>query len=376
MKIAMLGTKGIPAKWGGIEKYIEEISVRLAAMGHEVTVFGSKWYCRDYHHRVYKSVNVVQLPSMHMQATDALSNGALATLFSMGHRFDVANFHGYASYFYLPFFKMMNIKTVVTPHGVESGWDNPKYGSVGRTILKKAFALGIRNADAVVTVAMHLKQNIEDNFGVGAEVIYSGLDAGQKMGNSIIKKKYGLNGGDYVFFIGRIDPIKRVHWLTELSQRLPAEVKMVVSGGAQDKATEKYLKQLKVACLKNEGIIFTGPVAGEEKVQLLNNCICVLVPSKYEGLPITLLEAASYGRSCIASSIPAHDEVIENGVNGFLFPNGDKNAFIDMTLNLLNNDPGLMGQAGRQAKEMAKQKFDWDKTSLMYERLFRRLVDV
>ena len=91
MKIALLGTKGIPAKWGGIEKYIEEVSVRLAAMGNDVTVFGSKWYCRGFHEKQYKSVRVVQLPSLQMQAADALSNGALASLSAVFRKFDIAN---------------------------------------------------------------------------------------------------------------------------------------------------------------------------------------------------------------------------------------------------------------------------------------------
>ena len=137
MKIAFIGTKGIPAKWGGIEKYIEEVSIRLAAMGHELTVFGSKWYCGSLKKARYKNVRVLQLPSLHLQATDALSNACLATCLSFGKRFDIVNFHGYASYLYMPFFKFQKIKTVVTPHGVESGWDNPKYGLLGRTILKK-----------------------------------------------------------------------------------------------------------------------------------------------------------------------------------------------------------------------------------------------
>lgn len=374
MKIALLGTKGIPAKWGGIEKYIEEVSVRLAAMGNDVTVFGSKWYCRGFHEKRYKSVEVVQLPSLQMQATDALSNGALATLSAVFKQFDIANFHGYASYFYLPFFKLLGIKTVVTSHGVESGWDNPKYGTFGRRLLKKAFALGIQNADSVVTVAHHLRHTVKQNFGVDAEVIYSGVDVAAGKSPGLITKKYGLDGNDYIYFIGRIDPIKRVHWLVEMAGILPKDVKLLISGGAQDRSTKRYLDNLVRKSVGISSIIFTGPVTGDEKNELLNNCLCVLVPSKFEGLPITLLEAASYGKSAVASSIPAHKEVIKNGENGFLFSHRDKQAFFNLVQTLLNNRT-LLKQTGNTAKDMAKKKFDWEVTGHLYSQLFRRIID-
>jgi len=375
MKIAMLGLKGIPAKWGGIEKYIEEVATRLATMGHDVTVFGSGWYCKDFEGNQYKGVKIIKLPSIHLQATDALTNAFFATLSSASKKFDVVNLHGYASYLYLPFFKAYGAKVVVTPHGVESGWDNSKYGSIGQLLLKKAFKFGIKNADSVVTVAKHLSSNIKKNYEVDAAVIYSGLDQTTEAPVELIKQKYDLKGKDYIFFIGRIDPIKRVHWLLELSEFLPEGIKLVIAGGAQDSSTKKYLDNLVNLSIKNRSIIFTGPVVGKEKEELFSNCLCVLVPSKYEGLPITILEAASYRKCCIASSIPAHLEIIENEVNGFLFSNMDKQDFFCITQNLLNGSPDLLKETGRSVKKMTEKIFNWDKTAFMYSELFRRLVD-
>ena len=232
----------------------------------------------------------------------------------------------------------------------------------------------MRNADKVVTVAKHLKKEINEKFEVDAEVIYSGLDSGSKIESEIIKRKYQLKGDDYVYFIGRIDPIKRVHWLVELSEFLPEGIKLVISGGAQDESMKKYLTALKKKSRKKESIVFTGPVTGKEKIELLSNSVCILLPSINEGLPITILEAASYSKSCIVSSIPAHTEVIENGVNGFLFPNGNKQAFFDLTLKLLSEDRHKLNQIGQKAKKMAVDKFDWDLAAKEYEKLFSRLI--
>ena len=80
VKIAIVGLKGIPAKWGGIEKYVEEVGKRLVKRGHEVTVFGSRWFCQDYSNKTYKGINIRRLPVINLQATDALSNAFLAMI--------------------------------------------------------------------------------------------------------------------------------------------------------------------------------------------------------------------------------------------------------------------------------------------------------
>lgn len=375
LNIAFIGTKGIPAKWGGIEKYIEEIGRRLVNRGHAVTVFGSKWYCADYSEDSYLGMQIHRVPAIHIKATDALTNAFWATIFIAKGNYDIVNFHGYASYFFAPMISWTGKITVVTAHGLESGWDNPKYGIFARKIIQQAFKIGLTRADLVTTVADHLKVAIQKKFNITAHVLPSGIDDVDVLPADIIKQKYGLNGSDYLLFLGRIDPIKRVDWLLDLASELNHKITIVVAGGPQDSATELYYHDLKHQTKHVSNVIFTGAVSGIEKAELLSNCLMFLAPSSYEGLPITVLEAMAYARCCVASRIPAHCEVVENGATGFLFPKNEKAAFVRLVNQLISGSKAYMMSIGNRAKKRAADKLNWDKTSLLCEQLFWSLVN-
>ncbi|MBN2374345.1 glycosyltransferase family 4 protein [bacterium] len=372
MRIAMIGTKGIPARWGGIEKYIEEVGKRLAALGHEVTVFGSSWFCKGYNMKTYHGIFLKILPVIPCQALSALNNSFLASTVILLKDYDIVNFHGYASYFFLPVIQKMGKITIVTAHGVESGWSNPKYGPFERFMIRYAFRLGITRADSVFTVADYLKTRIKKDFHVDAHVLPSGLDTPSNDPVRIIRDKYGLNGSDYLLFLGRIDPIKRVDWIADLLPAVTGDIKIVIAGGIQDQTTKDYLKDLKRCTLDHSRIIFTGHVSGREKTELLRHCIALLAPSYDEGLPITVLESLSYGRFCIASDILAHKEVIAHGVNGLLFPRDDKDAFIGIVRRFMH---GPKRPIEESSQKNVIDIFNWDNTAKRTETLYRKIFD-
>ncbi len=374
LRIAMVGLKGIPAKWGGIEKYVEEIGKRLVQRGHEVTVFGSRWYCEDYKEDFYKGIRIRRVPTIHSQAADALSNAFFAALVIIFSNYDIVHFHGYASYYFIPFIKAFGKRTVITAHGVESGWDNPKYSCLARKIIFGAFRVGIYQAHQVTTVANHLKSKIERDFGIKAEVLTSGIVQEKVQPPQLIKEKYGLQGEDYVLFLGRIDPIKRVEWVLDTKELLSDNFKIVIAGGAQDSSSNAYLQILEQKHKCDPRIIFTGPVFGDEKAELYSNCILFLSPSQDEGLPITLLEACSYGKCSIVTDIEAYREVIKNGLNGFLFPKDDKNEFINITNKVINMPAELIKNMGLEAKKTVEARFSWDVTLHSYEKLYSDLL--
>lgn len=370
-----MGTKGIPAKWGGIEKYIEEVGQRLVARGHDVTVYGSKWYCADYKEDIYKGMQIYKIPAIHLKATDALTNAFWAAIVISRRSYDIVNFHGYASYFFVPLVGKTGKITVVTAHGMESGWDNPKYGTFARRIIKQAFKVGITKADSVTTVAKHLKKTIDKTFDINAHVFPSGQDDVVFQPAKFIKDKYRLKHLDYVLFLGRIDPIKRVDWLFDLLPVLPESIKIVIAGGPQDSATKWYYQQLIHKFKHDPSVIFTGAVSGHEKAELLSNCLIFLAPSSYEGLPITVLEAFAYGRCCVASDITAHREIIEDGVTGFLFASENKSAFVQLVSQLIAKPKGSLEMIGAEAQKRSRHNLNWEKTSASYEQLFGDLLN-
>jgi len=374
LKIALVGTKGIPARWGGIETYIEEIGSRLAHRGHEVTVFGSRWYCRPWTAPSYRGIRIRRVPSLRTQASDALSNAFFATLEIVFKPFAVVHFHGMASFFFLPVVKAAGKKTVVTVHAMESNWDNDKYGSLGRTVIKAGFRLGIHRADCVSTVAPHLQAKLRQRYGVRSALLPAGRPAAVERKPSIIRDKYGLTSESYLLFLGRIDPIKRIDWVLSLLDILPRHLRLVIAGGAQDAATAAYWQALKQKAARQPRILFTGPVQGREKEELFSNCLLFLTPSANEGMPLTVLEAAAYGRCSVVSDIPAFESVIEPGKTGFLFPQHDRRAFRRL-VERLTADPHRIRLAGDNARRELAGRFDWNASAAKTETLYKHALD-
>jgi glycosyltransferase involved in cell wall biosynthesis len=317
----------------------------------------------------------VRVPAIKWQATDALSNGFLSVMSMISKNYDVAHFHGYASYYFVPLLLGRGIKTVITAHGYESGWDNPKYGRSARYIIKKGYETGIKHGSRIISVANHVSEKIKNNYGIGAEVISSGIDSPHFRSPNIIKDKYGLNGGDFVLFLGRIDPIKRIDWIVNAASQNSHDFRFVIAGGTQNRETEKYYKRLMEQSERaGARVIFTGPVDGEIKYELLSNCHIYVAPSRDEGLPIALLEAMSYGRLCVASDIPAHREVMENEVSGYLFRSDDQKHFSETLFNILKMKAQTLSSISSRAQQEISVRYSWDKAAASYERVYNELL--
>lgn len=373
MCIAYVGTKGIPAKWGGIEIYVEQIGKRLVDRGHNVTVFGSRWYSTDFCDSHHEGIRIVRVPSLRLQATDALTNGLFASWAAIRGSYDVIHFHGLASYFYIPLVRKFGKLTVTTTHAMESNWDNRKYNRFGRWVIKRAFEMGIRYSHRTSTVARHLQKKMQRRYAVQPVLLPAGLEPANPTPARMIKDKYGLCGDDYLLFLGRIDPIKRIEWVVGLHRSISPGIRIVIAGGAQDSMTAAYLQTLQRAAGGNANVIFTGAVTGREKEELLSNCLVFLAPSADEGLPLTVLEAASYGKPCVVSDLPAFQAVLTDGTTGFLFPKKDRRQFAAIVGEVLQS-PNRLKAAGLAAKIELTPRFDWDRTAEKTEALYRELL--
>lgn len=370
LKIAFVGLKGIPAKWGGIEVYVQEVARRLVEKGHEVTVYGASWYCGQHETDQYMGIKIKKVATISNNAAEALVAGLLSSLHALFIRYDVVHFHGFASYFYVPLLRAFGKKTVVTTHGYDSGWSNPKYNKFAAFVIKNAHDMGVRYADRVTTVARYIKQILEEDFGRSVGVLRGGIDQASLVSPNIISKKYGLQPYSFLLFMGRLDRIKRIEWLIKTFRNVGDKgLKLVIAGGAVS-ANDPYVLELGRIAEGDQNIIFTGFVWGEQKEELLSNCRFFVLPSINEGVPIALIEAMNHQRLCLASNIPANTEIIKDGVNGFLF---EKHSFGDMsnkfeTLSRLSVDEIMV--YGKTAAESLRGEFDWDKTAEQTEIIY------
>ena len=189
-------------------------------------------------------------------------------------------------------------------------------------------------ADEIIVLSENVKKYFKDNYGRDTYFIPNGVNKPTILKSKIIKDKYNLSKDDYILFLGRIVPEKGVHYLIDAFNSIntnknsyeiwklnknfiKSNKKLVIAGSASD--TDNYYQELKNKSKANKNIIFTGFVQGKELEELCSNAYIYCLPSDLEGMPLSLLEAMSYGNCCLTSDIDECSEVLEDkGVQHFM----------------------------------------------------------
>lgn len=365
MKIAMIGTKGIPATWGGIERHVEEISVRLAAMGHDVTV-----YCRPHYTEtndlVYKGVKLRKLPTINSKNFDAIVHTFFATMNAISKDYDVVHYHaiGPGTLSLLP--KIVGKGTVVTVHGLD--WQREKWGNRAKAFLKFGERASVKFPSQTIAVSRFLKGYLEDKYGREVNYIPSAVtDPVFRAPNKI--REFGIGDKDYILFVARLVPEKGCHFLIDAYKRLKTNKKLVIAGGSS--LSDDYVAELKQH--ESEDIIFTGYVFGEALHELYSNAYCYVHPSTIEGLPVTLLEAVSYGNCIIASNIPANAEVVQD--SGLLFESQDVDGLCEQLKVVLDN-PVLAKSLGEKAQATGVSEYNYDSVAEKTANVYKKAIGI
>lgn len=200
---------------------------------------------------------------------------------------------------------LFGIRTVVTIHGLD--WQRAKWGGFAKKYLKLGEKVAAKYADEVIVLSKNVKEYFKNTYGRETRYIPNGIDKPDIKEANIIKEKYNLERDSYILYLGRIVPEKGLHYLIEAFTNTDTNKKLVIAGGSSH--TNKYLEEIKSKSKKDERIIMTGFVQGQELEELYSNCFAYCLPSDIEGMPMSLLEAMSYGKKCLISDIPENIEV-------------------------------------------------------------------
>jgi len=313
MRIAMLGHKRIPSREGGVEVVVEELSVRMAAQGHDLTC-----YNRSGHHvsgkefdavpaKEYKGVKLKIVPAIHVKGLAAMSASFFASIRAAFGPFDVVHFHteGPCATLFIP--KILGKRCVATVHGLDH--KRSKWGKFARTYILMGEKCAARFADEIIVLSKGVQDYFLKTYHRQTRLIPNGVNPAERIMPDQIEN-YGLSGEDYFLYLGRITPEKGIHILIEAYQGLKTKKKLVIAGGASD--SEDYFRRLRQMAAGNENIIFTGFVQGRLLAELYSNAFCYVLPSEIEGMPLSLLEAMSYGNRCVTSDIPECADVLGN----------------------------------------------------------------
>lgn len=367
----MLGHKRIPSREGGVEIVVEELATRMAALGHDVTVYNRKGshvagigneqkeYGKNYD---YKGVRVKTAFTLPQKSLNAIVYSFFATMKACFSGADVIHFHAEGPCAMIPIARLFHIKCVATIHGLD--WQRAKWGGFATGFLLFGEKMAAKYADQVIVLSEGVKQYFADTYGRQTVLIPNGINSPQMKNAKIIKEKYGLEGQDYLLFLARLVPEKGVHTLLAAYEKSEVTIPLVIAGGSSHSGEycqkiEKMAEKINAGGLQKA--IMTGFVQGEELEELYSNASLYILPSEIEGMPLSLLEAMSYGNLCLTSDIPENTDVTQE--HGVAFTTGDVDALSEKIVELCTNMAVLRKEEKYKSERIRQYilvRYNWD----------------
>ena len=362
MDIAMVGTRGVPARYGGFETAVEEVGRRLAAAGHRVVV-----YCRTAKDGEtappdrYLGMELVHLPAARKRSLETLSHSALSVAHLIRHRTDAAFVFNAANAPLLPLIRAARIPVATHVDGLE--WQRAKWGGAGRRYYRTAESLAVRWSDALIADAVGIADYYRREFEAptslltyGAPLIAPGSDRLAEL---------GLEPGGYHLVVARFEPENHVDVIVDGYRRSAATKPLVVVGSAP--YSDEYTAR--VHELADGRVRFLGGVWDQTQLgQLYGNCFTYLHGHSVGGTNPSLLRALGGGAAVIAFDVDFNREVTAEA-GRYWSGAGDVAALV----NAAEADPSGVARDGALARDLAKG-YDWDDVAAGYEQLARRLV--
>ena len=320
MKIAVVGTRGIPDIQGGVETHCQELYPRLAAMGHDVTVV-----CRTPYLGFYKGVSLLPVYAPRRKSLEATVHTFLALLKVRRLHPDIVHIHAIGPALLTPMARLLGMKVVTTNHGPD--YDRAKWGRLARFVLRSGERMGARYSNAVIVISRVIADIEARLYGrTDTRLIFNGVNTPVPDTATDYIENLGLAPGRYAVALGRFVKEKGFHDLIDAWQRaaIPG-YRLAIAGDADH--PDAYSADLKRRA-SEAGVVLTGFIRGRRLNQLMSHAALFTMPSYHEGLPIALLEAMSYGLDVAVSSIPANR--LDALDTGDFFPAGDVDALSEI----------------------------------------------
>lgn len=359
LHIAMLGHKRIPSREGGVEIVVGELSARMVKLGHSVTCYnrkghhvsGEEFDAEEFSE--YEGVRVKSVFTVQKGGLAAVSSSVFASLKAAFGRYDVVHFHaeGPCAMLWLP--KLFGKRCVATIHGLDH--QRAKWGRFASWYILTGEKCAAKFADEVIVLSNGVEKYFQDTYNRKTVFIPNGIvPADKKIADEIIRR-YSVEKDGYILFLGRLVPEKGLRYLIEAYKSVKTDKKLVIAGGSSD--TAEFEKEIKAMASDDSRIIFTGFVQGRTLEELYSNAYIYTLPSDLEGMPLSLLEAMSYGNCCLTSDIPECADV--TGEYGLTFRKGDVNDLKEK-LQFLCDNPDSVQKYKNASSQYVCGRYNWD----------------
>lgn len=365
LRIALLGTRGVPAQYGGFETCVEEVGRRLVAAGHRVQV-----YCRrparirsTDQPREYLGMSLIQLPAVRRQTLETLSHSALSVIHSSLRGVDCALVFNAANAPFLPVLRARGIPAATHVDGLE--WRRTKWSGAGRRYYRAVEALAVRWSDALIADAAGIADYYRTEFGADTRLIAYGAPILESVGDERLAE-LGLTRRGYHLVVARFEPENHVLEIVQGYTRSAASLPLVVVGSAP--YGDDYTARIEAAA--DSRVRLLGGIWDQELLnQLYAHTVSYLHGHSVGGTNPSLLRAAGAGAYSIAYDCVFNREVLGEQADYFRVP--DEVGQLVTRSEARPDETMALGASSQQAI----RTYDWDEVARSYQQLCRQLAD-
>ncbi len=360
MRIGLLGTRGIPAHYGGFETFAEELSVRLSARGHDVTV-----YCREsFPAAEYRSIKLRYLPTLRHKYFDTVAHTAISTFDALFRRFDVLLYCNAANAIFTLLPRFGGVPTLLNVDGIER--KRKKWNQAAKTWYLVSEWLATWCCSAVVTDAEIIRTYYLERFGKRSTFIPYGAESGRVKEDDRVRE-LGLEPGRYVLYVSRMEPENNALLVRHAFEQVKTDFKLVLVGDAP--YAENYIREVKNT--RDPRIVFPGAIYGEGYRQLQSHCAAYVQATEVGGTHPALIEAMGRGALVLYLDTPESCEVAGDSAIAF----SNREDLITALQRAVDASPDERAEWGRRAAERIQSRYSWDIVTDQYETLLASLLD-
>lgn len=379
MKILMLGHKRIPSREGGVERVVEELGVRMADAGHDVCVFnrygrhvsGKEFELRKSRVKEYKGIRIKTIPTFKIKSLNAVVYAFFGTVLATFKHSDVIHFHteGICAFLFLPWLFRKNI--VVTVHGLD--WKRGKWKGFSKKFIKFGEKCAAKYADEIIVLSEDTRRYFKETYNRQTVYIPNGANTVIKRKAELITEQFGLKKDKYILFLARLVPEKGLHYLLEAFKQIDTDMKLVIAGGGSH--SDDYVEEITNMAAEDDRVIMTGFVQGELLDELYSNAYLYVLPSDIEGMPMSLIEAYTYGNCALVSDIYENASVAADRSITFEHSNVED---LRLKLSGLIEDKTVVEAFKADISDYILKKYNWDdiveETLALYRRKQQNII--
>ena len=357
MRIAILGTRGIPARYGGFETFAEELSTRLVERGHQVTV-----YCRERHtEKSYRGVSLVYLPTWRHKYFDTLAHTFLSTLHLIFHRVDVALYCNAANAIFTFWPRLAGIPVALNVDGLER--KRKKWNRLARSWYLISERLATLCPNVAISDARKIAEYYLERYGKRSEFIPYGAEVGALPEIDVLGT-LGLTPGEYFLYVSRMEPENNALLVRESFEQVATSLKLALIGDAP--YAEEYIQ--KVRATNDPRIVMPGAIYGRGYHELLSHCYAYIHATEVGGTHPALIEAM--GRGALVLYLNTQENAEVAGDAGIPF---EARELPGKLAELLEMPSQERAKWGRRAMARVTERYSWDAVTGQYEALLLRL---